>query len=214
MNSLWYAFVRWFVRVFFFRTQGGFRSVASRNVPKSGPTIVAPVHLSYADPPAVACGTSRQLTFMAKEELFKGKLGPLISSLGAFPVRRGESDTEAIRKAIAILEEGRALLVFPEGTRGDGKRLQAINRGVTMLAKRTDAVVIPVAIVGTHVLMPRGGGRGRHRVTVAYGEGFRYSDIATGSERENRDHFARELQARLLRLCAENGLNLEAASSD
>src|SRR5438309_1676351 len=75
--------------------------VGRKNVPDSGPLIVAPNHMSNLDPFAVACGTNRHLRFMAKEELFHSKfVGGLIGSLGAFPVKRGESDTEAIRKAM------------------------------------------------------------------------------------------------------------------
>lgn len=210
----WYRFCRWFSRTMFFVPKGGFRSVGMEHVPDHGAVIVAPVHLSYADPPAVACGTTRQLRFMAKEELFKGPFGALIRSLGAFPIRRGESDTESIRKAISILEAGEALLVFPEGTRGDGVRLLPINRGVTMLAKRTNAIVVPTAIVGTHVILPRGGGKkAKACTTVAFGPGFRYSDFDEGSERKNRERFAAELEHRLLTLCHEHGLMLEPSST-
>src|SRR5436190_18063312 len=158
-RSAWYAFVLRLVRNGFFRlVTGGLRSIGEENIPKTGAVIFAPNHVSNLDPPAIACGTNkRQLAFMAKEELFKGPFGKLIASVGAFPVRRGEGDTEAIRKTIALLEEGRAVLVFPEGTRGDGKQLGPINRGVAMLAKRTNATVLPIGVVGTHVVAPKGG---------------------------------------------------------
>jgi len=214
MQRLWYAFVRWVVRTFYFSLRGGFRTVGEEHVPTTGGVIIAPVHVSYLDPPALGCAMRRQLRFMAKEELFKGPLGAIIQSLGAFPVRRGEGDTESIRKSIAILEGGDALLLFPEGTRGDGETMLPINRGVSMLAKRTNAVVIPVGIVGTHVLMPRGKKGRRHPTTVAFGPGFRYEDVATGAtERENRELFARELERRILALCHAHGLPLRSASS-
>ncbi|HWA83389.1 MAG TPA: lysophospholipid acyltransferase family protein, partial [Fimbriimonadaceae bacterium] len=174
-------------------------------------------HVSNLDPPAVACGTNkRQLAFMAKEELFKGLFGKLIASLGAFPVRRGDSDTEAIRKALALLEQGRAVLVFPEGTRGDGKTMGPINRGVAMLAKRSGAMVLPVGVIGTHVIAPKGGkGLKRHRTILAYGEPFTYEQTSTGqSEKENRELFARELERRIIALCAAHGLQLKTAGSD
>lgn len=212
--SAWYSLAHWLTKTFFFGSRGGLRSVGEENIPPSGPLIVAPVHVSYLDPPAVACGTKRrQLRFMAKEELFKGVMGKLITSLGAFPVKRGESDTESIRKAIAVLESGEALLIFPEGTRGDGKTMLPINRGVTMLAKRTNAPVLPVGIVGTHIVMPRGAKGRKHPMLIAYGQPFTYEQISTGAnERENRELFAQELQRRILALCRENGLALEAPS--
>lgn len=214
-DSRWYSFVRWLVKTAFFWPLGGIRTVGEINVPKSGPLIVAPVHLSLLDPPGTACGMSRQLSFMAKEELFKGLFGKIISSVGAFPIRRGEGDTESIRTAISRLQDGRALLLFPEGTRGDGRTLGALNRGVAMLAKRTDAPVIPVAIVGTHVMWPRGQKRlKRHGIVLEFGTPFRYSELATaGSERENRRRFGAELERQLIELCAKNGLKLRTSDS-
>jgi 1-acyl-sn-glycerol-3-phosphate acyltransferase len=141
--------------------------------------------------------------------------GKIIASVGAFPVRRGESDTESIRKTIALLEEGRAVLVFPEGTRGDCRRLGPINRGVAMLAKRTNAPVLPIGVVGTHVIAPKGQKKlKRHRITIAYGNPFTYSEIATGSsEKENRELFAQELERRIIALCAAHGLALEPSNT-
>ncbi|HVT10646.1 MAG TPA: lysophospholipid acyltransferase family protein [Fimbriimonadaceae bacterium] len=217
-RSAWYAFILRLVRNGFFRLiTGGIRSYGEENIPKTGGVIFAPNHVSNLDPPAVACGTNkRQLAFMAKEELFKGLFGKIIASLGAFPVRRGDSDTEAIRKALALLEQGRAVLVFPEGTRGDGRTMGPINRGVAMLAKRSGAQVLPVGVIGTHVIAPKGGkGLKRRRVVLAYGKPFTYEQTSTGqSEKENRELFAKELEKRIIALCAEHGLALKTAESD
>jgi len=180
-------------------------------VPRNGPLIVAPLHVSHLDPPAVACGTNRRLSFMAKEELFDHWLfGRFIRSVGAFPIKRGDGDMEAVRLAIKIIEGGGALLIFPEGTRGDGKHMQPVNRGVTMLAKRTGAKVVPVGVVGTHVAWPKGQKKiKRSRIRVIYGEPFTYAEVSTGaSDKENREIFARELRARIAKLCADNGLTL------
>lgn len=215
-NSFWYAAVLRTVRNLFFQLiTGGIRSFGEENLPKSGPVIVAPNHISHLDPPAVACGTNRrQFKFMAKEELFKGLFGKLIASVGAYPVRRGEGDTESIRKTIQFLEEGYAVLVFPEGTRGDGERMNPINRGVAMLAKRTNAPVVPVGVIGTHLVLPKGQKKlRRHRIELVYGEPFTYAQTATSdSERENRDLFARELERRIIALCADHGLELQPAN--
>lgn len=215
MPRLWFAFARWMTKTFFYGMKGGLSSVGEENIPKTGALIVAPNHVSYLDPPAVACGTKRRpLRFMAKEELFKGPFGLLIGSLGAFPVRRGEGDTESIRKSLAILEGGEALLVFPEGTRSNAKTMLPINRGVAMLAKRTGAAVLPVGIIGTEVVMPKGGGGRKHPMKIAYGKPFTYEEVATGkNEKENRERFAAELERRILELCHANGLMLKSASS-
>jgi 1-acyl-sn-glycerol-3-phosphate acyltransferase len=215
-NVPWYRFVRGLVRVTFFNLTGGLRSVDEHNVPRSGATIIAPIHISHLDPPAVACGTKRRLNFMAKEELFRGLFGMIIASVGAFPVRRGTNDTEAIRRTLALLEEGEAVLIFPEGTRGDGERMLPINRGVAMMAKRTDAQVVPVGIVGTHIVWPRGQKKlRRHRITLAFGQPFRYSEIATApSEKENREAFASILEDRIRELCGRHGWAVKSAETD
>jgi len=183
-------------------------------VPKDGATIIAPVHLSNLDPPAVASVCPRQLRFMAKHELFKGFFGWAISSVGAFPVRRGENDTDAIRKAIAMLDSGQALLLFPEGERGDGKHLGQINRGIAMLAKRSGAQVVPTAIIGTHAMLPRGAkGAKRGHVRIAFGEPFTYASVVDGSSSKGREKFAAELERRLVKVCAANGMELGAPMS-
>ncbi|MEQ1935075.1 MAG: lysophospholipid acyltransferase family protein, partial [Fimbriimonadaceae bacterium] len=166
----WYYFILNLARLGFFVGLGGLNVIGKENVPKDGGVIVAPVHISHLDPPAVACGTNRKVRFMAKEELFKGFLGWLITSLGAFPVKRGEGDTESIRLAMSLLESGEAVLIFPEGTRGNGKQIQPLNKGVALLAKRTGALVVPVAVVGTHIAWPKGQKKiKRHKITLAYG---------------------------------------------
>jgi 1-acyl-sn-glycerol-3-phosphate acyltransferase len=215
MGYVWYHFVLNLARMAY-GCIGGVRGLDEENVPRKGPLIVAPLHVSHLDPPAVACGTNRHMRFMAKEELFHNHLfGALIRSLGAFPVSRGSGDTEAIRSAIQMIEGGEAVLIFPEGTRGDGKHIQPINRGVTMLAKRTGAPVMPVGIVGTHVALPKGQKKiRRSKIRIVYGQPFSYQEVATGAnEKENRELFARELQGRIAALCASNGLPLEIQTS-
>lgn len=208
-NDGWYRFVNWLVRtVFFGAIKGGLESIDRPNVPKEGAVIIAPIHLSHLDPPATACAMPhRRLRFMAKEELFKGIFGKIIASLGAFPVHRGEGDTEAIRKSIAMLEAGEALLVHPEGTRGDAVHMLPINKGVAMLAKRTGAPVVPVGIVGSHIAMPRGKKGRRHRIKVIFGKPFTYAEVAQGAnDKEAKDAFTKVLAERIRALCNEHGL--------
>ncbi len=215
-SVLWYRFVLWVVRWLFFGATGGMRIKGRKNIPWQGPLIVAPNHTSNLDPPATACAIHRQVTFMAKADLFRVPIfGALIRSLGSFAVHRGEADTEAVRLALKLLGEGKAVLVFPEGTRGDGRTMLPVNRGVALLAKRSGAPVLPVGIAGTHRKMPRGKSFPKFgRVTVAFGEPFLYSDVAAhASEAENREAFAVHLESRILALCAQAGLELKAAES-
>ncbi len=195
---------------------GGIRGVGLENVPKEGPLLVAPVHFSNLDPPIVACTINRELSFMAKEELFKPPVfGPLIRSLNAFPIRRGDGDAGAIRQAVRALEEGRALIVFPEGTRGDGEHLGDIQAGLIMLAKRSNAQILPVGICGTHKVL----GKGRvfpkpHRMRVAFGRPFSYSDVESDNPKETRRRFAEEMQIRLLEATRTAGLELKTGAEE
>lgn len=194
---------------------GGMRVTGRENIPGEGAVIFAPNHFSNLDPPLCAAAQrKRQLWFMAKEELFAKKwFGALIASLGAYPVRRGETDSESIRKTIALLESDKAVLVFPEGSRGDGVSLGAVNRGVSLLAKRTGAWVLPIGIVGTQALLPSGSKKMvRGVVRVRFGKPFRYEDVAGANERAIRENFARELASRIVELCAAEGLALKTST--
>lgn len=208
-NDGWYRFVNWLVRTFFFGVvTGGLRSVGKENIPKTGAVIIAPIHVSHLDPPATGCAMPhRRLRFMAKEELFKGIFGKIIASLGAYPVHRGEGDTEAIRKSIDMLNQGEALLVHPEGTRGDGVHMLPINKGIGMLAKRTGAPVVPVGLIGSNIVMPRGKKkRRRHRITVVFGKPFTYAEIAAQfGDREVKEKFPEIMGDKIRALCNEHG---------
>lgn len=167
---LLYAPVHFLVRLFFL-FMGGFKIYGAEHVPRRGGVIVAPNHVSMADPPLVALAVPRTVKIMAKSELFRvPALGPLIAHLGAFPVHRGKPDRTALRRAIDLLEEGWPVVVFPEGTRGDGEHLGPLEKGILLLAGKTDAPIVPAFIHGTHHMLPRHAkGIRRSRVTVRFG---------------------------------------------
>lgn len=214
----WYWFVRNLARVVGFQLTGGLRIEGLEHVPATGPVIVAPNHVSHLDPPIVACSVRRKVAFMAKEELFRNPLfGGLIRSLNAFPVRRGEGDTEAIRKTLERLEAGELVLVFPEGTRGDGRSLGPFNRGVGMLAKRSGATVVPAGIAGTQRKLPRGGGPRFARCSIVFGPPLDYRTFEEEDRKNARDLFAEALRTSVEEAARRAGLPLtsdpEAKSS-
>lgn len=129
------------------------RVAGRENIPARGAAIVAANHKSFLDAFFIGISTRRQVRFMAKAELFWGPLGWLLLRLGAFPVRRGEADMDAIETARLILEQEGVLVMFPEGTRvEDPHALGAPHHGAGRLALQTGAPIIPTAISGTHKL--------------------------------------------------------------
>lgn len=92
--------------------------VGKENIPADGPVIICSNHISNVDPPVVGITSSRNIYFLAKEELFKNPLiGGILKKVHAFPIKRGMRDRNALRKGLDILKEGHALGLFPEGTR-------------------------------------------------------------------------------------------------
>lgn len=122
-----------------------------------GPVIVAPVHRSNLDTPLLSGMSRRRLRALSKESLFSNRLfGAFLAALGAFPVRRGVADREAMREAVKMLEAGEQMVVFPEGTRQMGPRVETVFDGVSYLASRTGAAIVPIGIAGTEAAMSTG----------------------------------------------------------
>ena len=122
--------------------------VGAENIPEGG-VVIAPNHTAFSDVILVgAAAGGRQIHFMAKKELFKTPIAPLIKALGAYPVDRGNADVTSIRKTLALIEEGEAAGIFPQGTRRGGvdPRTTEPKNGVGMIAFRSKAPVVPVMI--------------------------------------------------------------------
>ena len=116
----------------------------------AGPVILAANHRSFLDPFVVGLCLRRPVYFVAKRELFENRLiGWFLNCLGAFPVRRGESDEESVATSLRLLERGEAVVIFPEGTRIRNGSLGSPRRGVGRLALESGAPVVPVAVAGS-----------------------------------------------------------------
>lgn len=134
---------------------GRWRVVGAENVPRNGGVIVAPNHISYADPPVVGSALRRQVRFMAKEELFRiPLLGKAIHAVGAFPVKQKSADRTAIRRAVTLLEQGELVCIFPEGTRNKSSELMEAELGIGMIALKAKVPIVPIALIGTDKLLP------------------------------------------------------------
>lgn len=134
------------------------RARGLENIPQVGGCVLASSHLSNLDPWALGLPLfpRRYLRFMGKQELFNPVLGPLIAAAGAFRVRRGQQDLEAIETAVRLCREGHIVVMFPEGTRrrkGLVKRFQPRpHTGAARIALAADVPLVPAAVKGTDSL--------------------------------------------------------------
>ena len=127
------------------------RTAGNAHVPPQGALVVVANHGSHLDPPLLGHALGRPVAFMAKEELFRVPLlGPIIRACGAYPVARGASDREAIRVACQRLAQPWATGVFLDGTRQRNGRVNAPLHGAALLAARSGAPLLPVAILNSH----------------------------------------------------------------
>ena len=179
----------------------------TEHVPRSGPVLIVANHSSLLDPPLVGGMTPRRLTFLAKAELFRiPGFGGLLRRLGAQPLRRDGADPSALRTAQRVLQEGGALLVFPEGTRGDEGVLREAKPGAAMLAIQTGAAVVPAYVSGSGRALPRGRSLPRPaKVVVTFGPPLTFTRAAAGAERKAQyEEASRQMMAAIARLRDES----------
>ena len=144
----WYRLGRLLSRVFI-PTFGSIRVTGREHVPQGGPLIIVANHQSNADPPVVVYAIPRPVYFMAKRSLFRGPVvSYLLRAVHVYPVNRDGRDVDALKWALRTLDSGKALLVFPEGTRSPGGLRRATD-GLAYLALSSGAPVLPVGITGT-----------------------------------------------------------------
>ena len=174
------------------------------NVPAEGIFILAPTHRSILDTPIASGVTRRRMRFMGADKYWKNKpFGRLLTALGGFPVSRGTADREALKRSIAVLQEGQPLVLFPEGERKAGPIVQPLFDGATYIAVKAGVPIIPVGIGGSERAMPKGAKFIRpSKLHVVVGEPIQASTEAT-SPKDQRDaarQLTVDLHAELQRL--------------
>ena len=182
--------------------------VGEQRVPVNGPLIVVSNHIDLLDPPLVAACVHRRVHPMAKRELFEIPLiGWFFHAYGAFPVRRFSADMGALRVARNFLRSGEAVLIFPEGTRGnmvgDITTLRPALPGAAVVAQLSEALVVPVAITGSKVKLPgvfvQWLTSSRPVIRVEFGEPFviKAPSQGGGSPEEETDRLMRRIASML-----------------
>ncbi len=174
------------------------------HVPRSGPVVITPNHVSYMDPVLITIPIRRPLHYMTLEPFFRiPGFGALIRWARAFPVRAEGPDRRAVRQAMRILRAGEPLVIFPEGGRSPDGRPQPFRPGAFRLALATDSPVVPVTIAGgfeawpSHRRLPRPA-----RITVTYHSPVTRKDLPATTRRDAQP----ELLATLVRQRIEAAL--------
>lgn len=155
LNSIWYglnytSYNCFYTFLFSLRKQGW------KNIPRKGPVLLVANHQSFLDPIAVGLTACRELSYLARKSLFKKPfLDIYLKSVGCCPVDLEGIAKEGIRTTIDLLSNGRAVLVFPEGTRSEDGLMQDLKPGIQLLIRKSNAIVVPVGIAGAHEALSR-----------------------------------------------------------
>ena len=159
-----------------------FRSTGEEHIPRERGFVLSANHMSNLDPwpLAIPLYPDRQLRFMAKAEMYKPPLKWILESAGAFPVRRGQRDEEAMERAVELAKSGEVVAIFPEGTRRNKGRIKRAIKKSVRAKPRTGAArvaiaagvpLVPAAIGGTESLLKLG------PLRVAYGPPIELEDL-------------------------------------
>jgi len=182
-----------------------FRIEGAENIPQDKPVVLASNHRSYADPVILTMPMKLPVSYMAKEELFKNKLfGWFIRKLGAFPVVRGSGDMSVIDDSIRILESGRNLVIFPEGTRSKDGRVGKGKTGVALIAAKSGADVVPCGIIFEGEKL-----RFRSKLTLRFGKPIKAEELAIGDDRNELKTVKKRIMSAITELVEQPALKAE-----
>jgi 1-acyl-sn-glycerol-3-phosphate acyltransferase len=203
LDRVAYKIVRFIVTTFC-RTWCRMTVEGRENVPATGAFLLAPSHRSILDTPIASGVTRRRMRFMGADKYWKNKaFGRLLTALGGFPVTRGTADREALKRCIAVLEQGEPLVLFPEGERKSGPIVQPLFDGAAFVAVKAGVPILPIGIGGSERAMPKGAKFiSPRKVHVAIGKPLQTASVI-GSPKAQRDAARQvtiELHAELQRL--------------
>ncbi len=177
------------------------RVIDAHLIPLEGPLLVVSNHLSNADPPLLAFAFPRPLFYMGKSELFRNRvLAWILRRFGGFPVERGTPDRAALRHAIAVLNQGIAMGIFPEAGRSKTFALGRGLPGAGLLALQSRALVLPVAIYGTEFYPVNGDMPPRRPCDIPRGVTIRFGHPFEVPERVDGRRVIAEEATRLMML--------------
>jgi 1-acyl-sn-glycerol-3-phosphate acyltransferase len=208
----------WLRFCFFFLTRVKVEGL--ENIPREGPLLVIANHASNVDGMLLMAfvipAMGRPMRWLGKEEALKWPLfGAIMKANGVFAVRRGAGDLEAFKTAKKVIDDGQVLAIFPEGSRSSDGALHDAKEGATVLAVRSGAPILPVALVATHRFWPRGSvfipGR---RMTVRVGPVFHLEMAKGGDRAEAMKAATAELMGHIAALLPEEQRGVYAAAGE
>jgi 1-acyl-sn-glycerol-3-phosphate acyltransferase len=139
----------------YFLLGNSLRTEGDRHVPPAGPLLVLANHQSFFDPVLVGLATRRRLAFLARDTLFRNPAFRwLITSLYAVPVDQEGTGLAGLKTTLRLLQAGRAVLVFPEGSRTPDGKLHPLEPGIHLLIRRAQPAIVPVGIAGAFDAWP------------------------------------------------------------
>lgn len=158
------------------------KCVGKENIPENGAFIIAANHINVLDPVIIISECKRPIHFMAKAEAFKNKVAAwFLTHLNVFPVNRGRNDKTSVDYAVKLIENGHVLGIFPEGTRSKDLKPQKAKAGVALIAKQTEADILPVSM---YCEKKKGFLR---EITVRFGELIKYEELGLDGECSTRE---------------------------
>jgi 1-acyl-sn-glycerol-3-phosphate acyltransferase len=188
------------------------RIEGANHIPDGGPLLVASNHTSNRDPMVLGAYFPHTLFAMAKREMYANRLFAwFLAGCNCIPVDRGGADRRAVSRALHVLRQGRRLLIFVEGTRSRDGAMHRAEAGVGFLARKSGAMILPIAISGTDGHGRRRGILRRREVVLSYGEPFAADLTAPGGDSAIADQIAERIAALLPP--SRRGVYLSAADS-
>jgi 1-acyl-sn-glycerol-3-phosphate acyltransferase len=171
--------------------------IGRENFPREGPVILTPNHQTIADPPILGAFLPRKIHYMVKIEAWNAPFfGWLARGFEAFPVRRGEVDLQAYRRALKLLADRKVVGIFPEGHRSMDGRLLPGQPGAILLAQRSGSPLLPVAMTGVTEVLSVPGFALRRTIRIVVGQPYHPAATGRGQTAELTD----ELMARIAQL--------------
>jgi 1-acyl-sn-glycerol-3-phosphate acyltransferase len=176
-----------------------YRVEGRKHIPARGGVLIAANHASYLDIPFVGAGVRRRMWFLGRQDLFFPILRPILQWLGWIPIRQDRLDREGFDKAVRLIQDGKIVVIYPEGTRTPDGALRRGKPGIGVIVAETGCAVIPAHLSGTREVLPPGAmWISVHPVQLTFGPPIDFAEAAQHSSgKEFYQHVSRTVMSRI-----------------